>query len=160
LSIGLGVCALWVSAPPAAAQQQLPIIDMHLHARHADYMGIDPPPMCAPFAVMPRWDPAQSGEAGLTFSTMPPCKQPIFPATSDQQVMDDTIAVMVKRNIIGMVSGEPELMATWKAAAPERIIVGLTCVSVEMVLNRTWQRAAPRMCAPCTPKASFRFLVR
>lgn len=125
MSIGLGVCALWVSAPPAAAQQQLPIIDMHLHARHADYMGIDPPPMCAPFAVMPRWDPAQSGEAGLTFSTMPPCKQPIFPATSDQQVMDDTIAVMVKRNIIGMVSGEPELMATWKAAAPERIIVGL-----------------------------------
>ena len=39
--------------------------------------------------------------------------------------MEDTIAVMEKRNIIGMVSGEPELMATWKAAAPERVIVGL-----------------------------------
>jgi predicted TIM-barrel fold metal-dependent hydrolase len=31
---------------------------------------------------------------------------------------------MNKRNIIGMVSGEPELMAVWKAAAPTRIIVG------------------------------------
>ena len=109
----------------AYAQQQLPIIDMHLHARHADYMGPTPPPMCAPFAVMPRWDPSQRGESGLTFNAMPPCEQPIFPATSDRQVVEDTIAVMEKRNIIGMVSGEPELMATWKAAAPERIIVGL-----------------------------------
>ena len=39
--------------------------------------------------------------------------------------MRETIAVMEQRNIIGMVSGEPELMATWKAAAPDRIIVGL-----------------------------------
>lgn len=109
----------------AAAQSRPPIIDMHLHARHAAYMGPNPPPMCAPFAMMPRWDPSKPGESGFTFNTMPPCKQPIFPATSDKQVMDDTIAVMEKRNIFGMVSGEPELMATWKAAAPERIIVGL-----------------------------------
>lgn len=117
--------ALLLGPMQAYAQQQLPIIDMHLHARHADYMGPTPPPMCAPFAVMPRWDPSQPGESGLTFNAMPPCEQPIFPATSDKQVMEDTIAVMEKRNIIGMVSGEPELMATWKAAAPERVIVGL-----------------------------------
>jgi predicted TIM-barrel fold metal-dependent hydrolase len=110
---------------PTYAQQQLPIIDMHLHARHADYAGPNPPPMCAPFSMMPRWDPSQPSDSGLTFNTMPPCKKPIFPATSDKQVMDETIAVMEKRNIIGMVSGEPELMAAWKAAAPERIIVGL-----------------------------------
>lgn len=111
--------------PFRASAQQLPIIDMHLHARHADYMGPNPPPMCAPFAMMPRWDPSQPGESGFTFNTMPPCEKPIFPATSDKQVMDETIRVMEKRNIIGMVSGEPELMKTWKAAAPERIIVGL-----------------------------------
>src|SRR5690606_8438432 len=82
-------------------------------------------PMCAPFAMMPRWDNSKPDMDGFTFNVMPPCEQPIFPATSDKQVMEDTIAVMEKRNIIGMVSGEPELMKAWKAAAPDRIIVGL-----------------------------------
>ena len=62
----------------------------------------------------------------MTFNTMPPCENPVFPAaTTDEQVMRETIAVMERRNIIGMVSGEPELMAVWKAAAPDRIIPGL-----------------------------------
>lgn len=107
------------------AQARLPILDMHLYARKADYIGPDPPPMCAPFAVMPRWDPSGSDATAFVFQTFPPCAEPIPAATSDEQVMRDTITVMEKRNIIGMVSGEPELMATWKAAAPERIIVGL-----------------------------------
>ena len=117
--------ALLFAPAPILAQARLPIIDMHLHARKADYIGPDPPPMCAPFAVMPRWDPAKSGDAAFAFQESPPCAAPIPAATSDEQVMRDTIAVMEKRNIIGMVSGEPGLMATWKAAAPERIIVGL-----------------------------------
>lgn len=107
------------------AQARLPILDMHLHARKTDYIGPNPPPMCAPFAMMPRWDNSKPDMDGFTFNVMPPCEQPIFPATSDKQVMEDTIAVMEKRNIIGMVSGEPELMKAWKAAAPDRIIVGL-----------------------------------
>ncbi len=39
--------------------------------------------------------------------------------------MRETLAAMERHNIIGMVSGEPELVAGWKAVAPERIIVGL-----------------------------------
>jgi predicted TIM-barrel fold metal-dependent hydrolase len=110
----------------AAARAQLPppIIDMHLHARHADYMGPDPPPMCAPFAVMPRWDNAQPIGSGLGMNGMP-CDKPIAAATTDAQVMGETLEVMRRRNIIGMVSGESEQMAVWKKAAPDRIIVGL-----------------------------------
>lgn len=48
-----------------------------------------------------------------------------MPATSDEAVMRDTLAVMERRNIIGMVSGEPHLMAVWKAAGADRIIPGL-----------------------------------
>jgi predicted TIM-barrel fold metal-dependent hydrolase len=107
-----------------AADARLPIIDMHLHARKADYIGSTPPPMCAPFEVMPRWDPAQTLDAGMMFNKDPPCKQPIPAARTDEEVMRQTIAVMNKRNIIGMVSGEPELMKLWKAAAPARIIPG------------------------------------
>lgn len=118
-------CVLLLGAWPVAGQPRLPILDMHLHARRADYLGSSPPPMCTPFAEMPRWDSSQPGDAGLGFDSEPPCKDPVFAATSDQQVLDDTLAVMKRRNIIGMVSGEPELMARWKAAAPGRILVGL-----------------------------------
>lgn len=108
----------------AQAEPRLPILDMHLHVRKADYMGPNPPPMCTPFSVMPRWDNAQPIENGLAFQ-VPPCATPIPAATTDEQVMRETLAVMAKRNIIGMVSGQPELVAPWKAAAPDRIIVGL-----------------------------------
>jgi len=120
------ICAAlsWTLSLQATAQSRLPIIDMHLHARKAGYIGPDPPPMCTPFEIMPRWDPAQPIDEGMTFHKMPPCKQPIPAARTDEQVMQDTLAVMKKRNIIGMVSGEPEMMAVWKAAAPDRIIVG------------------------------------
>ncbi|MEO6590709.1 MAG: amidohydrolase family protein [Gemmatimonadaceae bacterium] len=105
----------------AGAQSREPIIDMHLHARHADYVGPDPFPMCAPFSVMPRSDPK---EPGLAFN-QPPCDNPIAAAKTDADVMNETIAAMKKWNIIGMVSGEPDLMAKWRAAEPSRIIPGL-----------------------------------
>ena len=115
---------LTTCAADAWAETRLPIIDMHLHARKADYIGSNPPPMCTPFEVMPRWDPARPFDTGMTFHKTPPCKQPIPAARTDEEVMRQTIAVMNKRNIIGMVSGEPELMEKWRAAAPTRIIAG------------------------------------
>lgn len=105
-----------------AAQARPPIIDMHLHARKGDYVGTDLPQQCAPIVNMPRWDPAQPIETGLTHDTS--CKHPLLPIVTAAQLMQDTLAVMEKRNIIGMVSGEPDVMATWKAAAPQRVIVG------------------------------------
>ncbi|HOZ25924.1 MAG TPA: amidohydrolase family protein [Hyphomonadaceae bacterium] len=96
---------------------------MHLHARRADYMGPSPPPMCAPFAAMPRWDSSKAGD--MTFDVMPPCANPIPAAMTDEQVMRETFAVMKKRNIIGMISGDPDLLPVWKAQSPERMIAGL-----------------------------------
>ncbi len=52
-----GSCVLAMLPVCTWAQQRLPIIDMHLHARKADYIGTQPPPMCTPFTHMPRWDP-------------------------------------------------------------------------------------------------------
>ena len=115
---------LILAAAPAMAAERLPIIDMHLHARRAAYAGNDPPPMCTPFPIMPRADPRGVRE-GLVFNVMPPCERPIPAASTDEQVMRETIAAMERRNIIGMVSGEPELMAVWRAAAPRRIIPGI-----------------------------------
>lgn len=108
----------------ACAAEQLPIIDMHLHARRAGYIGPNPPPMCTPFTIMPRNDAAVPLEEGMEFDTAP-CARPVPASASDDSVMRETLEIMERRNIIGMVSGEPDLMAVWKAAAPERIIVGL-----------------------------------
>jgi predicted TIM-barrel fold metal-dependent hydrolase len=55
----------------------------------------------------------------------PPCEKPIPAASTDKLVMRETIAFMERHNIIGMVSGEPELMRVWRAAAPRRIIPGI-----------------------------------
>ena len=106
------------------AQTREPIIDMHLHARKANYIGPNPPPMCTPFVVMPRWDLTKPIEEGVEVNGAP-CETPVPAASTTDQVMNETIAVMKKWNIIGMVSGEPELMASWRRAAPERIIPGL-----------------------------------
>jgi uncharacterized protein len=106
--------------------QPLPILDMHLHARGDAYVAANRYPMCAPFERMPYWDPKDPAAGMEAFGKSMPCNgQPIWPAQSEAEVMQQTIDVMKRRNIIGMVSGEPELMAKWKAAAPERIIAGL-----------------------------------
>lgn len=75
---------------PAPPQARQPILDMHLHACKVDYIGPDPPLMCAPFAMMPRWDSSKPGMDGFTFSAMPPCAEPFLPAITDEQVMDGT----------------------------------------------------------------------
>jgi len=116
--------ALLLASGAPIARARPPIIDMHLHARQAGYSGADPPPMCTPFAVMPRRDPSVEKDGGFAFNE-PPCANPIPAASTDEEVMRETIAAMERRNIIGMVSGEPALMAAWVKAAPGRIIPGL-----------------------------------
>ncbi len=116
--MAIGLAAILAQAVASAPP---PIIDMHLHARRAAYAGADVPPMCAPFAVMPRSDPAKGIYAGMSFN-VPPCETPIPPEKTDEAVLSRTVEVMERLNIVGVVSGEPELMARWTAAAPRRII--------------------------------------
>ena len=73
-----------VIAGVLAAEDRPPIIDMHLHARRANYAGPDPMPMCAPFVVMPRSDPKESVGAGMAFNVNPPCdnQSPLRPRMS------------------------------------------------------------------------------
>lgn len=98
-----------------------PILDMHLHARQAAYAGKDPPPLCAPFSIMPRSDPAKGIYEGMTFAGQP-CDKPVFPAKSDREVLEGTLAEIQRNNIIGVVSGEPALIGQWVARAPGRLL--------------------------------------
>jgi predicted TIM-barrel fold metal-dependent hydrolase len=112
-----------LSNAQAQAQKRLPIIDMHMHARTANHYGPPPQPMCAPAERMPLWD--QTEPWGDALEKSKPCKNPIWSPKTDAEVMGQTVAVMKKHNIIGMLGGKPELVSKWMAAAPGRFIPGL-----------------------------------
>lgn len=107
----------------ASAFARPPIIDMHLHARRlGPVVGAEP--LCAPPLASPRWDNRLPIASGLA-TAGPRCPDPLRPAESGEEVQRQTLAILKRRNIIAMASGEPADIARWHAALPERIIRGL-----------------------------------
>jgi predicted TIM-barrel fold metal-dependent hydrolase len=98
---------------------------MHLHALAADSNGPPPLAMCTPFP-MPAWDPARPySEQFISGQKAPPCDDPVWSPATDRELMERTIAVMERRNVYGVLSGRPERVAEWRAAAPGRFWPGL-----------------------------------
>lgn len=113
-------------ATPLPAQDRLPIIDMHLHALAADAQGPPPLAMCTPVYPMPTWDPARPfGETFMGPMKNPPCDDPVWSPSTDEEVMTRTLDVLERLNVYGVVSGSVERVAAWRTAAPERLIPGL-----------------------------------
>jgi uncharacterized protein len=110
----------------ASAQQQLPIIDMHLHALPADANGPPPLGLCAPFPEYPLASfSEQWGQTFMDWQKNPPCRDPLWSPSTDQELMQQTIAVMTRRNVFGVLSGKPDRVHQWSEAAPGRFIAGL-----------------------------------
>jgi uncharacterized protein len=107
-------------------QERLPIIDMHLHAVAADHLGPPPLATCTPMPV-PAWDPKRPyHEIFAAMHKTPPCPDPVWSPETDEELMSQTIEVMERLNIVGVLSGhEPDRVANWIAAAPERFIPGV-----------------------------------
>ena len=115
-----------LAAAAGHAQDRLPILDVHVHALGANAQGPPPLAMCTPIKDFPTWDPAQPyGATFLKMMKQPPCADPIWSPETDEELMRRTIAVMERRNVIGILSGTPERVATWREQAPERFIPGL-----------------------------------
>ncbi len=115
------VLALLLIPPRAHAQQRLPIIDMHLHAYTADGNGPPPLGLCVP--LLPYVPPLDPGRDVFTpVAKDPPCPDPIWSPMTDEEVMEQTIEVMERRNIVGVLSGPPERVLRWSEAAPGRFI--------------------------------------
>ena len=112
-------------AAAARAETPAPVIDMHLHAYVADRMGPPPLAMCTPLSEMPVWDPSTPyGETFLRMLKQPGCDDPIWSPTSDQELLDRTIAQLEKHNVFGVIGGRTEIVANFVAAAPERLWFG------------------------------------
>jgi len=117
------VCAVGTSI---AAQKRVPILDMHMHARTAGHYGPPPQPMCAEVRTMPFWDQTKTFAESLASQPGPPPCRLLWSPKTDDELFRQTLAVMKRRNIIGMLGGyDPALVAKWTTAAPERFIPGL-----------------------------------
>lgn len=117
------ICMLLVSKVIIAREARQPIIDMHLHALHADDQGPPPVAICAPYVTFPtrdaRWD-AQKYAA--EFTQRPDCPRPLWSAKTDEELMRKSLEVMARRNITGVASGPADLVAKWREIGEKRII--------------------------------------
>jgi uncharacterized protein len=136
-----GLLTLCAIACPAlvGGQSPPPILDMHMHARAATHYGPPPMPICAPVERMPRWD---QRKPLFEDETAPPvCSKPIWSAKTDEDLFKQTIAMMERYNVIGVLGGTPELVGKWVAAGKSRFIP-----SLELRFDRT--TAAPLRSVP------------
>jgi predicted TIM-barrel fold metal-dependent hydrolase len=112
-----------------AQRPPLPVIDMHMHAQAADFNGPPPLAVCAPFPdIMPRDVREDYSAAFLAMQKKPPCTDPVWSPTTDDGVMNATLEVLRRRNIIGVLSSAENTMdrvLKWRDAAPDRIIPAL-----------------------------------
>lgn len=124
---------LFMTVPSLYAQERLPIIDMHLHAMAADAQGPPPLAMCTPMEF-PAWDPNRPyAETFMSIQKTPQCSDPVWSPETDDEVMTQTIEVMERLNIVGVLSGtEPDRIASWMPEAPDRFIPGLVLQFNEM----------------------------
>ena len=115
-----------VFSPATRAQQgrdRGPILDMHMHARTASFYGKPPIPICAPVERMPRWD--QRKPIWEDDTAPPGCRQPLLSPLTDADLFAQTLAMMEKHHVVGVLGGESGLVAKWLAAAPGRFIPAL-----------------------------------
>ncbi len=98
-------------------EDQLPIIDMHLHASSVSSIG----PPCDPPTELPYNDPSNNWLKTFTeWYTNPKYKNP---ASTDQELMDQTLNILERRNIYAMTCGG--LIDDYIKNGGQRIIPGL-----------------------------------
>jgi predicted TIM-barrel fold metal-dependent hydrolase len=114
----------------AGAQVTPPILDVHLHASPVSETGEAASiAICAPFEKWLPWDPGQQSwedyfEVYLQGMAMA-CSDPVWSAATDEEVMRQTVEIMERRNIYGVLSETPDRVQAWRAAAPGRFIPAL-----------------------------------
>jgi predicted TIM-barrel fold metal-dependent hydrolase len=111
---------LALASPVAHAQQKPPIIDMHLHAHTLDRYGFPPPEVCTndQEIVFPGLDPRQP----LTPGRVKTCRSPLRAPATDEELLRQTLDVLVRHNIRAVTTGPLQTVSLWRAAAPDRII--------------------------------------
>jgi predicted TIM-barrel fold metal-dependent hydrolase len=114
---------VFLSTRVASQPRPAPIIDMHMHATSvvpftALSDGRVPVPHCVPMTDYPV--PASGREWRSSFANPGSACRTTMSATSDTALMRQTLEIMERRNIIGVISGSR--VGAWMATRPNRLI--------------------------------------
>ncbi len=125
------LAATFLVSQSTAVQDRPPIIDMHLHALPADFLGTPGGTYCPGNTekVFPAIDPRKPLGTQRTES----CAQPFVAPLTSEDVMRQSLAALDRYNIRAVTSGPLELVKTWKAASPNRIIPALSFTTTDGV---------------------------
>lgn len=131
-----------------AQKRPLPVIDMHLHALHADDQGPPPITIGIPFRDFGAHDPKADYREVFTkaLKTHAWADRFITSPTTDDSLKMLTLAALKKLNVYAVTSGDIELVRDWKKTEPKRIInsvdwnfglarKGLTVDSLEKIFS-------------------------
>ncbi|MDH3222686.1 MAG: amidohydrolase [Gemmatimonadota bacterium] len=122
---GLSALLIVMAVSEARGQEAPPpIIDVHLHAQSATSQGPPPLALCLP---MTGWPAVQRGASWparfMEAQKEPDCPDPIWSPESDVELLERTLEIMERRNVIGITSGSQ--LQVWQGRAPDRIIPGI-----------------------------------
>jgi predicted TIM-barrel fold metal-dependent hydrolase len=104
-----------------------PIIDMHLHALHADDHGPPPVFICAPYSAWPVRDAGDDPKVFLEqLAVKPACASPLRSGANDDDLMQRTIAILRKRNVYAVTNSTSDdalaVVEKWKKAGGDRVM--------------------------------------
>jgi hypothetical protein len=112
-----------LTAAQSAPKPHPPVIDMHLHALAAKGWPGGPSFFC-PGQDFAAYDPSVKWDPNHTWET---CPNPLYPVTSDEELLKQVLAVMDHYNIVlAATSGPLEHVRRYREAAPKRILPGLS----------------------------------
>jgi predicted TIM-barrel fold metal-dependent hydrolase len=122
--LSLWLAANFIMQLLAAQKPPLPVIDMHLHALHANDQGPAPISVGAPFRDLgindPRNDFRETFMAALKTNMW--ADKFITSPTTDDSLKNMTLAALKRNNVYAVTSGDIETVREWKQAEPGRII--------------------------------------
>lgn len=123
-TLGLFLAAICISQIVIAQKRHLPVIDMHLHALHANDQGPAPLSIGAPFEDLGINDPKDDFRQVFTkaLKTKMWAKHYITSPSTDDSLRKMTLSVLRRNNVYAVTSGDIETVRKWKTEAPERIM--------------------------------------
>lgn len=106
----------------AVAQDRLPIIDMHLHSTSVSDFG-GPMTVCTNEGdvYFPGLDPREP----ITVQAAAVCESRLASSATDEELLSETMEMLNRYNIFGVVDGTLDTLSQWRAANPDRIIPAL-----------------------------------
>ena len=124
IKLSLWLAALCLVKIAVAQTRALPVIDMHLHALHANEPGPAPISIGAPFRDLGLNDPKNDFRKTFTDAqkTNIWADKYITSPTTDDSMKNMTLAMLKKYNVYAVTSGEMKTVREWKKDEPRRII--------------------------------------